>query len=327
MRVPHLTVALTLALVCACSADRKMPTQSAPGGRISASINLGLTGPSPLRESRAFAVNDSGTVVGDATLSGDAMKAIVWRPPTYAFAFLPDLAPQGVSVASVANAIAEDGTIGGQACDAAGSCHPVFWRGGTLHVLNGTGQVNAICPCDSHTMIGGVIVNGAEHGALWVDEVLIDVGVPAGFTNARLVSVAHGFIVGNAFNNSSTFPDFVPFRWAPTTGWTALTGGTDVRGVNSSGTAVGTRNTLWVNGSNTPTPIPDGIETTAINDSGVVAGLFQGTNPFPVPALWTQSDGWTMIGIDMFATVTAISNTGHVVGFTAHNGVNAILWR
>ncbi len=329
MRLQSLTTLLVFALVSACSADRTMPTAS-PSVPISAQrFDLGLTGPSPLRASRALGINDSGTVVGDASLTGDVMKAVVWRPPTYEFAYLPDLVPQG---SSVANAIAEDGTIGGRACDDIGACHPVFWRGGTLHVLDGVGQVNAICPCDSHTKVGDVIVNGIEHGALWVDGVLIDVGTPAGFANAKLVSVAHGYIVGNAFNDSLEFPGIPvlgwhPYRWSPTSGWSVLEGYGPVNDVNSSGTAVGEIAHLWLNGSNVRTLIANGDESTAINDSGVVAGLAPGSQSFETPAVWSASSGWTTIGDDFFATMTAISNTGHVVGYTGHDNPQAILFR
>ena len=169
-------------------------------------------------------------------------------------------------------------------------------------------------------MIGRVIVSGAAHGAIWEDEILIDVGTPSGFANAELVSVAHGFIVGNAFNGTLAAPGTLsPFRWAPSTGWTALDGAGPVTDVNMNGTAVGP-NVMWANGTSAATPIPDGVETTAINDSGVVAGLFQGMNPFAVPAIWTQAVGWTMIGNDMNATVTAINNSDMVVGFTHDQG-------
>jgi len=176
-------------------------------------------------------------------------------------------------------------------------------------------------------MVGQVIVDGAVHGALWVDEVLIDIGAPAGFTNARLVSVAHGFIAGNAFNDSLTAPGFVPFRWAPNSGWTQLAGQGPVTDVNSSGTAVGVPNELWLNGSNAPTTVPDGIETDAINDSGVVAGLIPGpAEGLQVPAVWTKASGWNMIGSDLFVIVTAINNSGRVTGIIAHDGAHAVLY-
>jgi hypothetical protein len=244
MRLSRLTIASSLALVAACSADHKVPTETNhPFPIVHASVQLAFSGTSPLFNSRANAINDSAVVVGLASVNPpDVLKAVVWRPPSYAFAFLPDLGAQG---ASVANAIGNDGTIGGEACENSGACHPVFWRAGAIHQLDGIGQVNAICPCDSHTMIGRVIVDGAAHGALWIDELLIDVGVPTGFANAELVSVAHGFIVGNAYNGTVLSPgDPTPFRWAPSSGWTQLDGTGPVNNINSSGTTVGARNVM-----------------------------------------------------------------------------------
>jgi hypothetical protein len=327
MRLSRLAMVPSLALVAACSSDRREPTGTILPLPVHASVELAFSGSSPLFNSRANAINDSAVVVGFGTLSAvDVSKAAVWAPPSYAFAFLPGLGTHG---ASVANAIARDGTVGGQACEDSGACHPVFWRAGTIQQLDGVGQVNAICSCDSHTMIGEVLVDGVAHGALWVDEVLIDVGVPTGFTNATLVSVAHGNIVGNAFNGTPATPGpETGFRWAPSSGWTQLDGTGPANDVNSSGTAVGVNNVMWATGSSTATPIPDGSTTTAVNDSGMVAGTFRGDNPFDVPGTWTLGGGWVMVGANMNPTVTAINNPGAVVGFFHDQGEDfAELWQ
>ena len=213
-----------------------------------------------------------------------------------------------------------------------------------MHVLDGVGQVNAVCPCDSHSLVGQVVVNGALHGALWIDGVLIDVGTPPGTANAQLVSVAHGFVVGNAFDDTVVDPHLsTGFRWSPSSGWTRLIGppafenSSFVSDVNSSGTAVGsaTFGTLWLNGSNTATVIPDegdfgmgGLET-AINDSSVVAGVFTaGGHLYPVAAIWSQADGWTPIGGEFNPRVTDINNSNQVVGYWAGDvpGFQALLW-
>jgi hypothetical protein len=185
-----------------------------------------------------------------------------------------------------------------------------------------------------------VVVNGAVHGALWINDVLIDVGTPPGGSNAQLVSVAHGFIVGNAFDDTVLRPEVAAgFRWSPSSGWTRMRSvipeeGSFVSDVNASGTAVGV-GTLWLNGSNTGTPIPEeedfGVGTleTAINDSSVVAGLFiGGGHPFPVAAIWTQVDGWTPIGGEINPRVTDINNSNQVVGYWATEGAgfHALLW-
>lgn len=349
MRLPVSVLALVCGTVVSCSSEHHSPTEAPPvQARGVRNINLALSGSTPLFSSRANAINDSGVVVGSASVNpGDPPRAVVWRPPGYAFEFLPDQNAQG---GSSANGIGRDGVIAGQiGCGTSGavSCTPVYWRAGTLHVLNGVGQVNAVCPCDSHTLVGQVVVDGALHGALWIDDVLIDVGTPTGFArgqSAQLLSVAHGFIVGNAFGDTITNPFrafATPFRWAPSSGWTPMsTGSLDgfrfVADVNSSGTAVGMAglNTLWLNGSNIPTYMIDGDSdfgnsANAINDSSVVAGTFRGGfHPFPSPGIWTQANGWTLIGGDIAPIVTDINNSNQVVGYSGFDHPDqAILWQ
>jgi hypothetical protein len=341
MRLPVHVLALVCGSVVSCSSEHRSPTEAPPVKRVGVThIDLAFSGSTPLFTSRANAINDSGVVVGSAAVNpADLPRAVVWRPPGYAFEFLPD---QNAAGGSSASGVGRDGVIGGQiGCGTsdAVSCTPVYWRGGTLHVLDGVGQVNAVCPCDSHTLVGQVVVDGVLHGALWIDDVLIDVGAPTGFPDAQLVSVAHGFIVGNAFDDTVTNPyraAAVPFRWAPSSGWTRLRPGAPIDGfyfvadVNSSGTAVGLTGitSLWLNGSNSSTPIDDGSSATAINDSSVVAGTFMGGfHPFPSPGIWTQADGWTLIGGEMNPIVTDINNSNQVVGYSGFNQPDhAMIW-
>ena len=346
MRLPIYVLALVCGTVVSCSSEHRSPTETPPVNPVGVkTIDLALTSSTPLFTSRANAINDSGVVVGWAAVNAvDSTRAVVWRPPSYRAEFLPD---QNAENGSSANGVGRDGVIGGQigcARSAEVSCTPVYWRAGVLHVLDGVGQVNAVCPCDSHTLVGQVVVNGALHGALWIDGVLIDVGTPHGFANAQLVSVAHGFIVGNASDDTLLNPtDGTGFRWSPSSGWTRLTGpppfesSSFVFDVNSSGTAVGlaTFGTLWLNGSNTATVIPDdedvgrGQLETAINDSSVVAGVFTAAgHMFPVAAIWSQSDGWRPIGDEFNPRVTDINISNQVVGYWAGDvdGFQALLW-
>ena len=346
MRLPVYVLALVCGTVVSCSSEHRSPTEAPPVKSVGVkTIDLAFSSSTPLFTSRANAINDSGVVVGWAAINAaDSTRAVVWRPPSYRVEFLPD---QNAENGSSANGVGRDGVIGGQiGCARTGavSCTPVYWRADVLHVLDGVGQVNAVCPCDSHTLVGQVVVNGALHGALWIDDVLIDVGTPPGTANAQLVAVAHGFIVGNAFDDTLLSPGVgTGFRWSPSSGWTRLNGPPPfgvgfVSDVNSSGTALGvaTVGTLWLNGSNTGTAIPEqqgldlgGFET-AINDSSVVAGLFiGGGHPFPVAAIWTQADGWTPIGGEINPRVTDINNSNEVVGYWATDGAgfDALLWQ
>lgn len=345
VRLPVYALALVCGSVVSCSSEHKSPTEAPPVKPVGVTdIDLAVTSSTPLFTSRANAINDSGVVVGSATVNpADLPRAVVWRPPGYAFEFLPDQNAEG---GSSANGVGRDGVIGGQiGCGTSGaiSCTPVYWRGGTLHVLDGVGQVNAVCPCDSHTLVGQVVVGGALHGALWIDDVLIDIGTPTGFPDAQLVSVAHGFIVGNAFGDTTTNPAAAAaYRWAPSSGWTRMRsvfplGGSFVADVNSSGTAVGFITgslALWLNGSNTPSLIEEGSSdfgesATAINDSSVVAGTFRGGgHPFPSPGIWTQANGWTVIGGEINPIVTDINNSNQVVGYGGfEQPSHATLWK
>jgi hypothetical protein len=348
MRLPFHVLALALGAVVSCTSEHQSPTEAPPVKPVGLrTIDLALSSATPLFTSRANAINDSGVVVGWAAVNAaDSVRAVVWRPPNYQVEFLPD---QNVPGGSNANAIGRDGVIGGQiGCGRSGavSCTPVDWRDGVLHKLDGVGQVNGVCPCDSHTLVGQVLVNGELHGALWIDDVLIDVGPPG--ANTQLLSVAHGFIVGNSFSDTVLSPGTGRgFRWSPASGWTRLVGpppfgGGYVSDVNSSGTAVGqaTVGTLWLNGSNTGTAIPEEVDEgngnignggleTAINDSSVVAGLFTGGgHPFPVAAIWSQAKGWSIIGGEINPRVTDINNSNQVVGYWATEGpgFHALLW-
>ena len=334
MRFPVYALALMFGSVAACSSDFKSPTESPPVKPLAVThVDLTFTGSVPLFTSRANAINDAGVVVGSAAVNPyDVPRAVIWRPPGYAFEFLPG---GSTTTASSANAIGRDGVVGGQiGCNFNGIpvCIPVYWRDGVVHELDGFGQVRGVCPCDSHTFVGQVLVNGVLHGALWIDDVLIDVGTPAGFSNAELVSVAHGFIVGNAFNGDpTTLVSLTGFRWAPSSGWTPLDRGSFVRDVNASGSAVGAAPgpAIWLNGSNTATSIPDGVLAMAINDSSVVAGDFlPGNVPFFVAGIWTQADGWTMIGTEQIPTVMDINNSRQVVGYWHDQGEDfAEIWQ
>jgi hypothetical protein len=326
---------LSLIVVGGCSADRALGSPPTSPPHVTASIDLSSTGGTQLFSSAANAINDSGVVVGFArTTELEPAKAAVWRPPDYRLEILPDLSVHG---SSIALAIGTDGTIAGSACETDNlllPCHPVYWRAGRLHQLGGSGAVNSICPCDGYSLVGRVRVNGADHGALWVDDVLIDVGIPPGYTGGELRSISHGNVVGNGFvgvfNSSSAI---AAYRWSPSTGWNKLesTIETQVQDVNSSGTAVGAFNEIWFAGANTESLLPANSFPSAINDSGVVAGVFDPTSAGTVddfrPGTWSVVTGWVELGRQPKPTVRDINNAGLVVGSTASRGRSfAILW-
>ena len=104
---------LLLPIVAACRADRATAPVLHPP-RASASLNLGTSGPTPLYQSGAVAINDSGVILGRTQLTpGDRYRVVEWRPPDYQLTVLPD---DGTGIV-LAFAISRDGTIAWSACD------------------------------------------------------------------------------------------------------------------------------------------------------------------------------------------------------------------
>ncbi len=261
----------------------------------------------------------------------------MWQPPEYRAAFLPD----DGEVSAVAASIGNDGTIGGRICEdtyASYPCHPVYWRAGALHKLGGIGQVNDVCTCDGHTLVGRVLVNGADHGAIWEDDVLIDVGVPAGHPRVNLVAVAHGNIVGTAYNGVAEGDGAYQtqqraYRWFPVGGWVSM-GFTEfgVYDVNSQGSAVGGFAVLWPNGSNAPIGIAGEGQPYRINDEGVIGGICVPDPYGPVrtahPCEWTATTGWFAVSSDTTGSFEGINNRNEAVGWFEEDGrAFAVLWK
>jgi hypothetical protein len=176
-------------------------------------------------------------------------------------------------------------------------------------------------------------VNGHDHGAIWEDDILIDVGAPDGFVNAQLVGVAHGFIVGTAYDNTEeTGPTNISsYRWSPAAGWVLLGREITVGDVNSRGSAIGGRGVIWLDGSNIGSAMGGEGLPSAINDSNVVAGscVPDPTGPATnfLPCEWTSASGWHSIGVETFAGVRGINNSNIAVGELFEEGRSfAMLW-
>jgi hypothetical protein len=94
MRLPLCALALIFGSLVACSTDYNSPTESPPVKPLAVThVDLTFTGSVPLFTSRANAINDAGVVVGSAALNpSDPPRAVIWRPPGYAFEFFPNTA-------------------------------------------------------------------------------------------------------------------------------------------------------------------------------------------------------------------------------------------
>lgn len=336
----------SLVMLIACSTDA--PTSSrAPREPLvvpEREIDLALTGPQPLTESEALAINDSGTAVGwgwTGGSGGDPRSALVWRPPAYHWESLPFPAGfEGPPPATPqANAISNDGIAGGHVCregtvDTSSTrtvCYPVIWLDGQAEVLpGGEGDVLGICPCDGRVLVGYIIVDGVSHGAIWIHGLLFDIGVPATFRSAELVAIDEGDqLVGDAYTTDRPVAGSgSPFRWSSATGWVALQGDGPVHNVNTLRSAIGDNGTFWLRGAITSTEI-GGFETVAINDSGVVVGTIAADNrpASAVAAIWQASTGWLELpSTAINPKPTDVNNRGQVVGIDTHRGPFALLW-
>ena len=192
-------------------------------------------------------------------------------------------------------------------------------------------MVTDVCSCDGHTLVGRVNVNGIDHGAIWEDDILIDVGSPQDEQSATLIAIARGNIVGEGyFHTFAEHTNIEAERWSPIGGWVRMGQTEDgVLNVNAEGTAIGLFSVIWPNGSNVTMDILPGLGIpAAINDSGVIAGECAGVNVQSPPCEWTSSDGWVPIGTETTVAMTGINNSNMAVGITYDADRSfATLWR
>lgn len=280
--------ALAVLLLAACSSDRLTnidKTPSAPVREISQGGLLLNHSGSPATDLTVAAINDSGIVAGSLT-DGSPQVATTWAPPNYNPTTLPLPGDTGTSLGT---RISNDGTVLGKICDGAGQqCRWVTWKNGTITPITPEGDARDICPCDGQVIVGGLTVDGVQHPVVWTHGKLLDVGVPSGFASAEFIAVDEGFMAGTAV---ATDGRVVPFRWSPQFGFQMLPTFGNAIDVNSSGTVLVDDNHVYPLGGS-PIAIPSDLArgalsmATALNDSGVVAGIFmfQGDDALPPPS-------------------------------------------
>ena len=234
MRSPGFPLVLaSMVAALACSSDRALAPKAGQAGQLDFPPDMfaAYTRTSLPGTDTVVALNDSGDVVGAVATGG-----VLWHGATHERTSLP----------IIPTAIANDGTIAGSV-----DGHAATWKNGRVTVLDtATSIANAICRCETATVVGSVEVNGETHAAIWVDGIRIDAGVPANSTHAEFSSIATGFVVGNAIvrtpdPRTGDFGDFPEaFSWSPAGGWlpfarTGLLAVTTIVSLNSHGIGVG----------------------------------------------------------------------------------------
>jgi probable HAF family extracellular repeat protein len=196
--------------------------------------------------SSAFAINDSGVVVGTSNTS-TSTHAFSWTPAKG----LSDLGTLPGANASSALAINNQGQIAGSS-----GGHAALWSGGNIQDLGTLGGVTS----EAHGVnkLGEVVgvsdTSSAPHAFLWKDGAMQDLGILPGDTSSRADHINDSGMVVGASQGSGGVRAFV---WTSATGMQPLSGESgaiysEAFDMNNSGQVVGeiassmgTRAFLW----------------------------------------------------------------------------------
>jgi len=234
--------------------------------------------------SSAFAINDSGLVVGTSNTS-TTMRAFSWTVS----GGLVDIGTLPGAADSQAYSVNNVGQIAG----ASGS-HAVIWNAGSVQDL-GTlgGTISEAHAINSTAQTVGVsqTTDGSNHAFLFTNGAMQDLGTLPGDSNSRADHINDaGMVVGASTGGGGTRA----FFWTSTGGMeaiNALTGGgySEAFSVNSqgqvvgaSGSSLGTRAFLWTHAAgsvdlnNIVTGLPTNVVLTgafSINDKGEIVAF------------------------------------------------------
>ena len=263
-----------------------MSTLAQPTSAISMRVTMTDLGTLGGDQSRAYAVNDAGQVVGVAQMTSRDYHAFLWKSGV-----MTDLGTLGGGY-SAAYGINEAGQIVGES-----DGHAFLWDSGVMRDLGSLGPYSAAYGINE---AGQIVGSSDSHAVLWQDGTIRDLGTLGGpFSFASSINDA-GQITGASTRTFPAIGDWHPFVWE--SGTMTDLGGPDVPGggysygfdINNQGQVVGsgtvrccrirgvtdftTGALLWQSGTivelgmlKTHNRSP-GSEAFGINDAGQVVG-------------------------------------------------------
>jgi probable HAF family extracellular repeat protein len=295
--------------------------------------------------SSAYAINDSGTVVGVSSMTGGTLKTVMWQNGT--ISLLP--APVGGGTA-IPEDINDAGEIAGRYTVGADLSYGVYWTpDGTPTLLPPLpGGIQAFVIAHAINASGQVVGRGQQsapnyfgHAVVWnTTEFQSDLGVMGGGTFSEAYGINDlGIVVGVAAISSGAQR---AFRWqdgvyTDLSTWPGGSVASKAYAINNAGVIVGLNNnvaSVWKNGSVQPLPMPPGVSAFTpaidINEAGDI--IATGTKIFPVEVGVVWKNGQPIaLGTLPGGTISRarrINDAGEIVGeANAANGFfHAVKW-